>query len=117
VSTFPALLTHYRRRARLGLNDLGRRTCYDNSFISRLESAYREPIRTTVVDLGHALNLAEAERDALLVAAGYAPDWLAAVPNLEALRVLTQHPRAVADTFEALGLPLPERPREVAHVS
>lgn len=70
------------RRARAGLStvQLGRRAGVDGSYISRIESGERPHVeRATLARIGAALGLDPSAIDALLIAGGYAPDWLRAL--------------------------------------
>jgi transcriptional regulator with XRE-family HTH domain len=70
---FGELLTYYRTRAGISQAKLARMVRVDHSFISRLERGARGPSRETVLAIARALDLADQERDELLLAARYAP--------------------------------------------
>ena len=71
--TFAATLAALRRGRDLSQYDLARVADYDHSYISRLESGDRDPLRDTVDALAAALALTPAERVVLHVAAGFIP--------------------------------------------
>lgn len=57
----------------LSQNELARRAGVDVAVVSRTEANQRHPMRPTVERFADALELTDAERAALLVAAGYWP--------------------------------------------
>lgn len=71
---FPTLLRSYRERAVRSRNALAHEVGVDPSYLTRIEHGDREPPRQHIVEaLSRALKLSVAERNRLLVAAGYAP--------------------------------------------
>lgn len=88
---FAALLTAYRERADLSMNELARAVGCDPSYISRLERREREPPRRCVVEhLALALQLGHDDADRLRISAGYRPEHYpelrARLERLEAAR-------------------------------
>lgn len=69
----PAELHHLRTAAGLSQRALARASGLTAAYVSLLEAGRRTPERGTLERLAHALGLADAERDRLLRAAGYAP--------------------------------------------
>lgn len=67
--------TLHRMRMQRGLSqaEIARRTGLNHSYISRLESGTRYPTRPAVMGITDALNATPAERDELLLQAGFAP--------------------------------------------
>lgn len=83
MSSFGALLTAYRRRADLSMNQLARRSGVDPSHISRLERGQRNPPQAGLLRaLMDALDLENAERQELALWAAGALDR---VPALDAV--------------------------------
>lgn len=76
MSEFGPLLLYYRRRADLGQVPLAARATMSKSYLSLIENGLRQPTRQIVDALAKALHLPTREHDTLLIAAGYAPDWL-----------------------------------------
>lgn len=70
---FGALLKALRERRAISQSKLAERAAFDHSYVSRLESGTRMPTRDAVDRLGAALDLSQAELDALLAAAGFLP--------------------------------------------
>lgn len=71
---FPVLLRSFRERAGRSRNNLAHEVGVDPSYLTRIEHGDREPPRLHIVEaLARALRLAIADRNRLLVAAGYAP--------------------------------------------
>src|SRR6185436_5955232 len=71
---FPTLLRSYRERAGRSRNNLAHEVGVDPSYLTRIEHGDREPPRLHIVEaLARALRLSIADRNHLLVAAGYAP--------------------------------------------
>jgi transcriptional regulator with XRE-family HTH domain len=100
MSTFSILLKNYRERAGLSQNDLAVKAGLSASTISRVESGSRGPLgkRKQILALAKALDLGQAETDALLSAANLAPST---APEL------SLHPRdetlyRIAQELEAL---------------
>jgi transcriptional regulator with XRE-family HTH domain len=105
VPDFALLLRCFRERADFSCNELARAVGVDPSYISRLERAEREPPRRRVVAaIAHALQLAAADQDRLLVSAGYAPAAIAALgqwdPTLQAVAEVLTDPQVPADALE-----------------
>ncbi|HZT07934.1 MAG TPA: helix-turn-helix transcriptional regulator [Chloroflexota bacterium] len=71
---FPALLRSFRERAGRSRNNLAHEVGVDPSYLTRIEHGDREPPRLHIVEaLARALRLSIADRNRLLVSAGYAP--------------------------------------------
>lgn len=71
---FPTLLRSFRERASRSRNNLAHEVGVDPSYLTRIEHGDREPPRLHIVEaLARALRLSIADRNRLLVAAGYAP--------------------------------------------
>jgi transcriptional regulator with XRE-family HTH domain len=70
---FGGLLKSMREARRISQSKLAERADFDHSYVSRLESGARMPTREAVERLAAALNLAQAEEDGLLAAAGFLP--------------------------------------------
>jgi len=71
---FPTLLRSFRERATRSRNNLAHEVGVDPSYLTRIEHGDREPPRLHIVEaLARALRLSIADRNRLLVAAGYAP--------------------------------------------
>jgi transcriptional regulator with XRE-family HTH domain len=71
---FPALLRSFRERAGRSRNNLAHEVGVDPSYLTRIEHGDREPPRLHIVEaLARSLRLSIADRNRLLVAAGYAP--------------------------------------------
>lgn len=68
---FGPLLRIFRDRSKLSQSRLAEAAGFDHSYVSRLESGTRMPMRDAVLKLAEALRLEESERDALLAAAGF----------------------------------------------
>ena len=78
-SPFGRHLRALRRQHRYSQTACARRAQMDHGYLSRLETGDKPvPSRPVVLALARALDLKAGERDALLIAAGYAPDWLQA---------------------------------------
>ncbi|SDL81500.1 Helix-turn-helix domain-containing protein [Glycomyces sambucus] len=78
VQTLPAfggLLREWRERRRLSQFDLSVQTGVSARHLSRIETGRAEPSRRMVLRLAEALDVPLRERNALLVAAGFAPAW------------------------------------------
>jgi transcriptional regulator with XRE-family HTH domain len=79
--TFAVLLRTYREAAGRSQKALADATDIDQSYIARLEKGNRTPPgRPLVVALADALQLADADRQRLLRAAGHASDWSLTLP-------------------------------------
>jgi transcriptional regulator with XRE-family HTH domain len=79
VRSAPALLPSAlyrtcRERAQLSQVELAHRVGVDSSFISRIEAGTRQPSRAVLEATTRALHLPADERDALLLAFGFAPE-------------------------------------------
>jgi transcriptional regulator with XRE-family HTH domain len=74
--TFGKLLEHLRNQCGLTCTELGRRSCYDRTYITRLELDEREPKRFTILQIAKALECTPDEEEQLLAAAGYASERL-----------------------------------------
>lgn len=74
MTTFPALLKHYRERARHSQSRLAELAGFDHSYISRLESGARTPTWEAVGKIADALKLDDADWQALLISAGFISD-------------------------------------------
>jgi transcriptional regulator with XRE-family HTH domain len=71
---FPTLLRSFRERAGRSRNNLAHEVGVDPSYLTRIEHGDREPPRLHIVEaLARSLRLSIADRNRLLVAAGYAP--------------------------------------------
>lgn len=79
VSTFATALRRYRTAAALSQRGLARRSGLTPAYLSLLEAGRRMPERPTVERIADALELDAADRAALVLAAGYAPE----VPTAE----------------------------------
>ena len=72
-SEFGTMLKSQREKRAVSQSKLAERAEFDHSYVSRLESGARMPTREAVDRLGEALNLEQAQLDALLAAAGFLP--------------------------------------------
>jgi transcriptional regulator with XRE-family HTH domain len=71
---FASLLRSYRERSNRSRNNLAHEVGVDPSYLTRIEHGDREPPRQHIVEaIARALRLSIADRNRLLVAAGYAP--------------------------------------------
>jgi len=70
---FGAQLKMMREARRVSQSKLAERADFDHSYVSRLESGARMPTRDAVERLAAALQVSQAEEDALLAAAGFLP--------------------------------------------
>src|SRR5207237_2906456 len=71
---FPSLLRSFRKSAGRSRNNLAHEVGVDPSYLTRIEHGDREPPRLHIVEaLARALRLSVADRNRLLVSAGYAP--------------------------------------------
>ncbi|WP_322633613.1 helix-turn-helix domain-containing protein [Glycomyces albidus] len=75
LPAFGALLRGWRERRRLSQFELSVRTGVSARHLSRIETGRAEPSRRMVLRLAEALDVPLRERNALLVAAGFAPAW------------------------------------------
>ncbi|MEU6860837.1 helix-turn-helix transcriptional regulator [Glycomyces sp. NPDC046736] len=75
LTAFGALLRQWRAQRRLSQFDLSVATGVSARHCSRIETGRAEPSRHMVLRLAEALDVPLRERNALLVAAGYAPAW------------------------------------------
>jgi len=76
VSDFSVKLSDCRRRIPLSQSELARQAGVSASLINRLESGDREPgSRELVLGLARAMDLGKDDTDALLVSAGFAPEY------------------------------------------
>jgi transcriptional regulator with XRE-family HTH domain len=75
LTAFGALLRQWRGRRRASQFDLSVLTGVSARHLSRIETGRAEPSRQMVERLAQALEVPLRERNALLVAAGYAPEW------------------------------------------
>ena len=69
--TFGAILKQLREPRRISQSKLALAAGFDHSYVSRLESGARKPAREAVEQLADALKVTPAERDQLLVSAGF----------------------------------------------
>lgn len=74
-----AVVRHYRERRGWSRATLGKRTDYDRTYISRIESGARLPTRHALDRIATALRLTTREHNRLLVAGGYIPEELICV--------------------------------------
>jgi transcriptional regulator with XRE-family HTH domain len=71
---FASLLRSFRERSNRSRNNLAHEVGVDPSYLTRIEHGDREPPRQHIVEaIARALRLSVADRNRLLVAAGYAP--------------------------------------------
>lgn len=84
TQTFADALIEARYRASVSQSRLAEKAGCEHSFVSRLEGGHRQPSRDMVVALATALRCSPADRDRLLLAAGYAPLVVDEVPELRA---------------------------------
>jgi transcriptional regulator with XRE-family HTH domain len=71
MSAFSTILRQLRAERGLNQSRLAERANLSHSHVSRLESGDRQPSRPVVSDLAAALGCTDAERDVLLLAAGF----------------------------------------------
>jgi transcriptional regulator with XRE-family HTH domain len=74
-SEFGNLLRHWRRTRSVSQLELANRAGLSTRHLSFLETGRCGPSRSTVLQLGRALDLPRAETDRLLLLAGHAGDW------------------------------------------
>src|SRR5882724_11109954 len=75
--SFPALVRALRIRRGLSQNQLARQAGVDPAYVNRIERMPKDhsmPSRKVVLALWDALEATEADRERLLVAAGYCPE-------------------------------------------
>jgi len=75
ASEFGALLRHWRRTRGISQLDLASVAGLSTRHLSFLETGRCGPSRSTVLQLGRALDLPRSETERLLIVAGYAGDW------------------------------------------
>lgn len=75
LTAFGGLLRQWRSRRRISQFDLSVQTGVSARHLSRIETGRAEPSRQMVLRLAEALDVPLRERNALLVAVGYAPAW------------------------------------------
>ncbi len=75
LPAFGALLRQWRERRRLSQFELSVQTGVSARHLSRVETGRAEPSRRMVLRLAEALGVPLRERNALLVAARFAPEW------------------------------------------
>jgi transcriptional regulator with XRE-family HTH domain len=102
MSEFGDRLKRMREARGTSQSRMAERAGYDHSYASRVESGQRTPTREAVDRFAQALTASEAERDALLAAAGFRPvDPLALIaqePEVsEIVRLL--HDEAVPEEY------------------
>lgn len=88
MSAFSDMLVSLRQNRGMSQKDLATESSYDKSFISRLESASRQPHRHSIILISEALGLTGDETDQLLLSAGFAPVQSGALLNLPTLALL-----------------------------
>jgi transcriptional regulator with XRE-family HTH domain len=71
VSGFPVLLRQLREDRGMSMVRLARASAVSPGYVSRLEAGKRQPARDVVERLAAAMRCTVAERDALLLAAGF----------------------------------------------
>ena len=86
--SFGATLTRIRTARGVSQSELARRTGQEHSFYSRLQHGHRQPSLATVEAIAAALGCTPGERDALLLAAGFAPRILVEEPAVGELVAL-----------------------------
>jgi transcriptional regulator with XRE-family HTH domain len=103
VSGFADALQRQRAAAGFSQRALARASGLTAAYVSLLEAGRRAPERATVARLADALDADAATRDALLLAAGYAPFAPAMVGQVAG--ALKEVERLIADA----GLPVPDQ--------
>ncbi len=95
---FPALLRHWRSRRGLSQLDLALAADVSSRHVSFLETARAQPSREMVLRLGATLNVPLRDQNAMLQAAGFAPEFpepgldeLSGPVGLAIERMLAQH--------------------------
>jgi transcriptional regulator with XRE-family HTH domain len=103
MGPFPTMLRRCRRRVGLSQSEVARKAKISPSYVSRLEREAREPpSRDVSLRLAAALGMDSAGTDALLLAAGHAPQRSTALAGRH--RVL----QLVADLAEDERVPVEE---------
>jgi transcriptional regulator with XRE-family HTH domain len=82
MTPFATLLARYRVAVDLSRYEVARRMACDPSMLWRLEHDERVPSRALVLTAARALDLETPDTERLLLAAGYAPDWLVALAGV-----------------------------------
>lgn len=85
---FGALLNSARVQSGLSRGKLAEAAGLHRSIITRFESGAKRPRRATVARLALALRLDESDTDALMLAAGFAPENLDATREPEVFAIL-----------------------------
>lgn len=75
ASKFPHLLKSWRAKSHVSQLELALRCDVSQKHVSFVESARTKPSRSMVLDFCEALNIPLRDRNALLLAAGYAPEY------------------------------------------
>lgn len=107
IHTFGALLQSWRRRRRLSQLDLAAEAEVSQRHLSFVESGRSAPSREMVLRLAERLSVPMRERNALLVAAGYAPVFAERRlddPALEAARAAVERILAGHEPHPALAV-------------
>src|SRR5690606_20274445 len=97
--TVADVLKALRTSRRLSMNRLARRVGVDHSFVSRIESGGRGVSRAILERFADALRATDAERERLLMSAGYG---IALEPDVETFR--SYPPEARAKVLERLAV-------------
>jgi transcriptional regulator with XRE-family HTH domain len=101
---FGPMLDGLRERANLSRSHLAKMAGVDASYIQRISTEQRDPPRQHIVEaLALALRLSVADRNRLLVAAGYMP------PSVSLLGAWTDSLQAVSDVLNDSRLSAEER--------
>lgn len=89
LDEFRELLKRYRSGRRWSQEHTAAECDMDHSLVSRIEGGQRNPTRDAIGKFSTGLGLSEAQRDELLMLAGYAPDSAASIlrddPELQLL--------------------------------
>src|ERR1700712_51432 len=99
------LLREWRRRRRRSQLDLALEAGVSARHISFLETGRSNPSRAMVIDLAANLELPLRDRNELLIAAGYAPEYRELAyedPGLEPVRAAIDQVLAAHDPYPAL---------------
>ncbi len=99
------LLREWRRRRRRSQLDLALEAGVSARHISFLETGRSNPSRAMVIDLAANLELPLRDRNELLIAAGYAPEYRELAyedPDLESVRAAVDQVLAAHDPYPAL---------------
>ncbi|THV27137.1 helix-turn-helix transcriptional regulator [Glycomyces paridis] len=110
LTAFGSLLRQWRGRRRLSQFDLSVESGVSARHLSRIETGRAEPSRRMVARLAEVLDVPLRERNALLVAAGFAPEWAETdywderlAPARRAIAMILEHheplPAVVTDRF------------------